>query len=187
MASIEKQPTLTGERIYMRGVTELDVDGQYYNWMNDLGVLKFVEARFLENTKENLKETVAVWKDNPNIYFFAILLKENDRHIGNIKLGPIDQNHKFADIGIVIGEKDCWGEGYGKEALNLLTHFAFKELNLHKLTAGCYSNNVASAKLFQKSGFQLEGIRKSHYIFENKYVDAMLFGKINPDKDKEIQ
>ena len=97
-------------------------------------------------------------KDN---IFLAIVLKDNKKHIGNIKIGPINWYHRLAEIGIMIGEKDCWGKGYAAEAISLLADFAFSKLNLHKLTAGCYEQNQGSLKAFQKAGFEVEEVKKS--------------------------
>ena len=82
--------------------------------------------------------------------------------------------------------EDCWGNGYASEAISLLTDFAFDTLNLHKLTAGCYEQNMGSLKTFQKAGFEIEGVRKQHCFSNGNYADAILLGKINhTEKDDE--
>lgn len=177
--SPEAEIIIRGKRIYLRKVTESDVDGPYYKWMNDPEILRYLEARFLKNTKDNMRKTVADWSSNPAILFLAIILDKDGRHIGNIKLGPINKRHQFAEMGIIVGEKDLWGKGYGTEAIELLSEYAFKQLKLHKLTAGCYANNGGSIKIFKKAGFRVEGIRKKHCLCEGEYVDTMLFGKVN--------
>jgi RimJ/RimL family protein N-acetyltransferase len=171
---------IEGARIYLRPISVSDVDGPYYKWMNDPEVTRFLEARFSKNTKPAMKEFVASALKNPDVLFLAIVLKDGDRHIGNVKLGPINRQHTYGDVGIIIGEKDCWGKGYATEALKLLSDYAFKTLGLHKLTAGCYAANVGSAKAFLAAGFEQEGVRKGQYISDGKYVDALIFGKANP-------
>jgi len=67
--------------------------------------------------------------------------------------------------------------------------YAFKRLNLHKVTAGVVAIHDASIKAFQKAGFEIEGVRKKHCFFNGKYVDAILLGQINPverDNGKDI-
>jgi [ribosomal protein S5]-alanine N-acetyltransferase len=115
----------------------------------------------------------------------AIILNDEDRHIGNIKIGPINQIHRFADIGLLIGERDCWGKGYATEALRLVTNYAFKTLNLHKLTAGCYDGNKGSEKAFIKAGFVVEGIRKKHCYCYGVYVGSIIFGLLNDEENAE--
>ena len=116
-----------------------------------------------------------------NNVFLAIVAREGDRHIGNIKLGPIDWLHRTGDIGILIGERDCWGKGYAAEAIALLAEYAFGTLNLHKLTASCYEPNQGSTRAFTKAGFEIEGVRKQQFFCEGRYVDLVLLGRVRDE------
>jgi [ribosomal protein S5]-alanine N-acetyltransferase len=165
---------LTGQNIYLREVRISDVTESYYRWMNDPAITQFLESRFYPNSIDSLKEYVKSKQTDSTNVFLAIVIKENHRHIGNIKLGAINRIHRFADVGIIIGEKDCWGKGYASEALTLVTKYAFDTLNLHKLTAGCYEMNQGSVKAFQKVGYYIEGIQKSHFYYQGAYVDAVV-------------
>lgn len=118
--------------------------------------------------------------DHDNV-FLAIVLKADDRHIGNIKLGPINWLHRFADVGLIIGEKDCWGKGYASQAIRLISDYAFKVLNLHRLTAGCYAANMGSAKAFLKVGWRQDGLRPRHFYCAGEYVDAIMLGITRED------
>lgn len=170
---------IDGGRIFLRPITVSDVDGPYHRWMNDPEVTRFLEARFSKNDKPSMRKFVQDALTNPDILFLAIMLKDGNRHIGNIKLGPINRHHNHGDVGIIIGEKDCWGRGYATEALKLLSGYAFSKLGLHKLTAGCYANNAGSEKAFLAAGFVQEGVRKGQYLCDGKYVDALIFGKVS--------
>ena len=170
---------LVGERIYLREVRPSDVNENYYRWMNDPEVIQYLESRFHSNSRESLKAYVQIYDGDTDTIFLAIILKEKEQHIGNIKLGPINWYHRFGDIGIIIGDKEYWGKGYAAEAISLLSEHAFKNLNLHKLTAGCYKPNEGSLRAFEKAGFETEGVRKKHCFFNGKYVDAILLGLLN--------
>lgn len=167
---------LEGDRVYLREVRISDVGENYYQWMNDPEVTRYLEARFYPNPVDGLREYVASKLGDRNNVFLAIVLKESDRHIGNIKLGPINWIHRFADVGLLVGEKDCWGKGYATEAIRLITHYAFNTLDLRRLTAGCYDANRGSAKAFFNAGWQQEGLRKNHFYCNGSYVDEILLG-----------
>jgi len=171
---------LVGKRLCLRDVRLSDAGGAYLQWMNDKEVLKYTESRFQPYSKERLCSYIETINKDSDFVFRAITLEESGRHIGNIKLGPIDWNHRFGDIGIIIGAKDCWGKGYAAESIRLLAEFAFTSLKLHKLTAGCYAVNSASVRAFEKAGFTKEGIRPSQYLSEGQYVDLVFMGLINP-------
>ena len=101
-----------------------------------------------------------------------------NRHIGNIKIGPVDWHHRVGDIGLLIGEADCWGQGYASEAISALAAYAFANLGLEKLTAGAYAPNVGCIRAFERAGFKREGIRRSQCQFENNRVDVVLLGSV---------
>ena len=174
---------IKGERIYLREVRPSDVNENYYRWMNDPEVTRYLESRFYPNSMEGLREYVAGKLGDRDNVFLAIVLKDGDRHIGNIKLGPINWIHRLADVGILIGEKDCWGKGYATEAIRLVVDYAFRELNLHKVTAGCYDANQGSVRAFLKAGFTQEGVRKSQVYCDGQYVDTILMGIIRSGWD----
>ena len=163
---------LEGERIYLREVRASDANENYYRWMNDPEVTQYLESRFYPNSLESLREYVASKTGDREEVFLAIVLKDGDRHIGNIKLGPINWIHRFADVGILIGEQDCWGKGYATEVIRLVMHYAFSVLNLHRLTAGCYSLNQGSAKSFQKAGFVVDGVRRHLFLLQGRKPHA---------------
>lgn len=173
---------LVGERLYLREVRRCDVNETYYRWMNDPAVIGFLESRFLPNSMERLLEFVDEQRSKGAL-FLAIWLTGEDKHIGNIKVGPIDWIHRRAEVGLLIGEKDCWGKGYAAEAIRLVAAHAFRGLNLRRLTAGCYADNLGSIRAFEKAGFAREGVRKAHFFHGGGYVDEVLLGLIRDPAD----
>lgn len=126
---------LKGNQIYLRRLTEDDATEKYVSWMNDPEVNQYLESRFVTHTIESTKAFIRS-VTNDNNYQFGIFLIETNEHIGNIKVGGINHNHKYGDIGFIIGEKAYWGRGIATEAIKLATDFAFNELHLHKLWGG---------------------------------------------------
>ena len=169
---------IEGKNICLREIQISDAKKNYYNWMRDPEVNQYLESRFEKWSVRRLKNYVKEIKINRDNFFWAIMLKETGRHIGNIKLGPINRKHGFADLGIIIGEKPYWGKGFATEAITLVADYAFKKLKLNKLTAGAYANNIGSVKAFKNAGFLIEGIQKSQYLYNKKYVDGVLLGCI---------
>lgn len=171
---------LMGDRIFLRNVRLTDADGPYLEWMNDQEVVAFTESRFHRHSAEELRTYVENINADDHYVFRAIILRETGRHIGNIKLGPIDWHHRFGDLGIIIGAKESWGRGYATESIRLVANYAFSTLKLHKLTAGCYARNVSAIRAFQKAGFAQEGVRPGQYLSDGRYVDLVLLGLLNP-------
>jgi len=177
----EYLPYLQGELIYLREVRPSDVNEAYYSWMNDPEITRYLESRFFPNDMESLEDYVSKRQKDPNDIFLAIVLKDTDRHVGNIKLGPINWIHRLADVGVLIGDKDSWGKGYATEAIGLVARMAFHNLNLHKLTAGYYADNKGSERAFLKNGFLIEGKRRAHRFSNGVYVDTVILGLLRED------
>jgi RimJ/RimL family protein N-acetyltransferase len=173
-------PVLESDRLQLRPLTFADVTEAYWRWMNDTEVTRHLECRLQTHTLESLREYVSRFQNDPDNLLLAIVLKRGEHHIGNIKLGPVNWTHRFADVGLLIGAKECWDQGYATEAIRLLRRYAFEEVGLHKLQAGCYDTNPGSARAFQKAGFVKEGHRRAQYLCEGGYVGQVLLGCINP-------
>ena len=171
---------LAGKRIHLREVRLFDVNDDYYRWMNDPEVTRLTVSGYRSYSKEVLEEYVKEKLNDKNTIFLAIVLKEDSRHIGNIKLGPINWQYRRGDIGLLIGEKDCWGKGYATEVIGLVCKYAFDTLNLHKLTAGYFEGNEASCKAFKKNGFEIESTSSKHSYYDDKNVNVTWMALFNP-------
>jgi [ribosomal protein S5]-alanine N-acetyltransferase len=172
----EKIASSLGNRLYLREVRTSDVNEKYYRWLNDPEVNCYLETRFVPRSIDNIREFVHRLDSNVDEPFFAICLLDSDAHIGNIKIGPINWIHRNADISLFIGDKENWGKGYATEAINLVTDFAFQTLNLNKLKASCYADNLGSAKAFEKAGYEHEGLLRGHVISNGREIDVIVFG-----------
>lgn len=85
---LNKNVIIEGERIFLRILTEKDASDKYCSWINDLEVNKYLESK--KATVRDLIEYIRVRFNDPNCLFFGIFIKSNNKHIGNIKLEPID-------------------------------------------------------------------------------------------------
>lgn len=152
----------------------------YVSWLNDSVTTQYLECRFQQPfTVEGVKAYVNEIKAKSSVMLFGILFKEENCHIGNIKL-EINQHHSSAEVGIMIGNPHFRGLGLGYDALSLVVTFAFNVLNLEKITAGCYSVNLASRAIFEKAGFRVEGCLRSEYkVSDWQRTDKLLLGLSN--------
>lgn len=172
-------PILESDNFYLRNISLEDCNENYLGWMNDSEVNQYLESRFTTHTLDSLKNFVSSMNSSENNILFAIIDKESDKHIGNIKLGGIHPVHKYADIGLVIGDKNYWGRGIATNAISLVCKYAFDELNLRKVFAGVYENNIGSIKAFKKCGFKKAYIKKDTYFFNGDFIDAFVFELYN--------
>ena len=170
---------MSEDNIQIKLIGPDDVTEKYVRWMNDENVVQFLESRWQTYTIEDLRDYVRNIVRNPNDFLFGIFLENDGNHIGNIKIGNVNKIHRFGSLGLIIGERDAWGKGYGTEAIRHATSYAFNNLNLNKLIAGIYLNNIGSTRAFKKAGFREIGVLKNHRFCNGSYVDEILLEKIN--------
>lgn len=89
----------------------------------------------------------------PDGLHFAVVLKAGERPIGTCGLSGIDRRQGRAEAGIVLGEGDTWGHGYGPEALQLLLAHAFDVLGLRRVVLHVRATNLRAVRAFAKVGF----------------------------------
>lgn len=164
---------ISGPRLHLRSPRPADVTDRYVGWLNDPEVNRCLEIRFTPHTKDSVRGYLDKMAADEENVFLAIVLNDGDVHIGNLKIGPINRAHRFADIGIVIGEKGSWGKGYATEAISLATRLAFETLGLHRLEAGAYASNMGSAKAFLKAGWKEEGREAAKWDDGGRFVDGI--------------
>lgn len=171
--------TRTEYRLDIKTLDEDSLSNQYLTWMNDPVVLKYTESRWLKYSLDDLKLFVKNINSSPKDNLFGIYIIETSKHIGNIKIGNINSQHKFADLGFIIGIKEEWGKGYATEAIKLAVDYAFTQLKLFKLTAGVYANNLGSIKAMKNVGFEECGKHIKHCLVNENRVDVLILEIIN--------
>ena len=152
---------------------------KYLGWLNDLEITKFLEVG-PNYSEDELKNYLKLIEEN-NFYSWAIITKDDNSHIGNIKIDPINSKHKFAEYGILIGDKNAWGKGYAKEASLAIINFCFSKLLLRKINLGVVEENYKAVELYKKIGFEIEGHHIKHVKYNNKYYNSYRMAIFNPN------
>ena len=169
-------------RLVLSCLDSVQVTDAYREWMSDPEVTRFLETRFSTPDLDSLRDYVSAMRDSKNQYLFGLFLLDTGAHIGNIKLGPVSSVHRRAAIGLIIGDKTAWGHGYASEAIAAVTDWAFTELNLDKLSAGSYQSNQGSIRAFQRNGYRIEGIQRSHVqLADGGRDDVVVLGRTRTD------
>jgi RimJ/RimL family protein N-acetyltransferase len=170
---------IEGRDILLRRVTLSDVGEAYCRWMNDEEVNRYMQTQYESQTHEDIRNYVTKVSDDRTNFFMAIIYKPELRHIGNIKLGPVNIRHRRGEVSLFIGEKELWGRSLAQQAIELIRDFGCNTLQLHKIKAACYSNHSRSARAFEKAGFVLEAVLRDEFLHRGEYVDQLCYAYIN--------
>jgi ribosomal-protein-alanine N-acetyltransferase len=169
--------SLFSKRLFFRTLTKKDVGEKYLNWLKDNKVTRFLETRFENQTKKEIITYVKKSIKSNDTLLLGIFLKDQNIHIGNIKICSISWHHKHCTLGILIGDRQAHNQGYATETILRISQFCRNRLKMQKVCAGLYKNNIASKKAFKKAGFIVEGVQKQHWKEQNKRVDGLLMAK----------
>lgn len=157
---------ICGKSVSLRMVELSDCVQYYLDWLNDEETNRYLETRWERQSIEKIKNFVDSMRKSTHSYLFAIIFR--NKHVGNIKLGPIHPIYKFADISYFIGDKNCKNKGVATESVKLLVNFAFKKLNLNRLEAGVFEQNVASQKVLQNNGFIRDAVLRKRVFLKRR-------------------
>ncbi|MGL4913964.1 MAG: GNAT family N-acetyltransferase [Romboutsia sp.] len=163
---------LIGNKVYLSPIDRNDYV-KYTQWVNDMDVaigMTFANMLIDEEAEKNSLDRLSKAPFN-----FAIILKETNQVIGNVGFPKLDYINKLGEVGIFIGDKESWGNGYGNEALSLLLDFGFNLLNLNNIYLKVYSFNRQAIKCYSKVGFKEVGrLREAKIIGCNKYDEVCM-------------
>jgi len=151
----------------------------YYRWINDFEVTRY----YLDTPRPQTLEERAAWYErmsagNQHDIDFLIYELATMRPIGRVGLEEISYQHRRASFGILIGEKDCWGKGYGTEATRLTLDYGFRLLGLHNIMLSVSSANTAAIRAYKRAGFQVIGVRREwrrdgDAVLDNIFMDCL--------------
>lgn len=163
-----------GDRIYLSNFVQSDVP-TLTAWFQQLEVTAYVGMQGTSFVVEQEQ----LWYDSyvkpsETVQHFAVIDKQTHRLIGNVSLMDIRQIHQRAELGIVIGERDCWGKGYGREATRLMCQYGFVFRNLHTIYLWYVSYNERARKSYEAAGFRETGRIPQARLFNGKRYDDVV-------------
>jgi len=164
---------MVGERCYLSPCAPEDAE-KWAKWDNDLEVaLPLGDEAYTPFPLQKSKEIVAdVIRSQDHV--FGIVDLETDELIGRCMLFDLDWVNRRAMLGIVIGEKAYWGQGYGQEAVRLLLDYGFNLLNLNSVMLGTFAFNQRALHCYERVGFKVIGRRRQARIVAGIKYDAIL-------------
>lgn len=122
-----------------------------------------------------------------DLYYFAICARTDDRLIGKAILQWLDWTNGQGWIRLGIGAAEDRRRGLGSQALQLLLHFAFAELNLYRLSALVPEYNEAAVHLLRKFGFLEEVRRRQAVERDGRRWDLLTFGLLRPEWESQVR
>jgi len=166
-------PALIGKKIYLRSALPEDyiLIHQWFNASDPQSqTCHFVKIMTPDERVKKMKERVNPEDEGR----FVIAAKDDHRLVGNISYFHLNMLNRACEIGYLISP-DERGNGYAREALQVLINYLFLELNLNKVYAQTASFNKASIKLLESLEFKLDGTLRQHHYFKGDLYDDLVY------------
>lgn len=155
-------------------------------WTVDAGYMQIRTAEvprplskmYLKKLYEKIEKRM---DESGNFYYFTIRSRTDDRLLGFVQLDWISWSNNAGSITIAIGAPQDRGQGYGTQALKIALEYAFRELNLHRVTAWVPEWNAGALRFFQRAGFVIEARRRQAALHQGKRYDSFVIGLLRPE------
>ncbi|MCA0983934.1 GNAT family N-acetyltransferase [Halobacillus yeomjeoni] len=112
-------------------------------------------------------------------FVFVIVDKQMEQIVGNIELNIKDWDG-VGELGFII-HHEHWGKGYGTEALQLMLDYCFFQQNLHRVSAHCLPENVASCRVLEKVGMVKEGVLRQEILLNGTWRDSVVYSVLKDE------
>jgi RimJ/RimL family protein N-acetyltransferase len=170
---------IKGKIVTLRAVEESDIK-TLHTWANDTDTQNIMGNIHFPSSMDYHKEWFNKLKSDHLNQRFAI--EVSNELIGLSSIINIDWRNNHAWHGIMIGNKDIRGKGYGIDAVMATMRYAFDELHLERLDGAMIDYNEASIFFYcNKLGWKKEGIRRNYYFTKGKYWDQIIVGVTKED------
>ena len=176
---------LEGKTVYLRPFEREDLP-LMQAWMNDPEIRGITG----EVAPSNRLQTEAYFervKNDESRAWFMIVRKDTGQVIGETGLLRMFHAWRTTDMSIIIGEKDCWGKGYGTEAMLLMLDYAFGYLSFHRVAIGVVGFNERALRFYEKIGFKQEGVQRDGYYYNPRFHDFVMMSILEDEYRERYQ
>lgn len=173
---------IIGERVRLRAVERDDLP-RFVHWLNDPEVtagLTLVTPLSLAQEEKWFERVLAGPPENAPMVI-EINTPRGWESVGNLGLHSVNWRDREAELGIFIGEKAFWNQGYGEEVICLLLDYAFWQLNLHRVFLRVHADNPRAVRCYEKVGFVHEGRMRQACYNKGEYVDVLVMGVLRSE------
>ena len=152
-----------------------------FEWINDRDLVLF-NAPFHPTHEASHLEWLRGLAKRHDLVAFAIRTRPSRRLIGVCQLTAINRVSRSAELQIRIGEASARGKGLGREAVEALLDFGFKDLNLHRIALQVFATNTRAIKVYEAAGFRHEGTLRDAAFIDGRFVDVRVMAILKGDR-----
>lgn len=174
---------IKGKNVTLRALEEEDLP-LYHKWGNDPEIWTLLGGWHFPTSLADTRRWWEAAANDPLNQRFAVDVPELG-FIGTANLVDIDWKNNHAFHGMMLGDKDIRGKGYGTDTIMTVMRYAFEELHLERLDGSMIEYNKASFRVYcDRCNWQIEGTQRNWYFRHNRYWDRVLVGVTRGDYEE---
>jgi RimJ/RimL family protein N-acetyltransferase len=169
---------MVGKKCYLSPIDENDAE-KYTEWLNDYEMTKYLVG--LDPVNINANKMKEILESAAKDHNYSIIDIETNEIIGDCGFEGINHLNQTSEVGIYLGNKNYWNNGYGTEALSLLLNYGFKTLNFHSVFLQVVSFNERAIRSYEKIGFKFIGKKREAILRGTERHDMIYMDILHND------
>ncbi len=171
-----------GKRIRLRAPERSDIP-RFVTWLNDPEVIAGLMVWLPMSLADEEGWFERMMKSPIEEHPLTIEIHQGDAWmpVGNCGYHNLNWRCRSAEVGIFIGEKACWNQGYGTETMRLLLQHGFTTMNLNRIALDVYETNARAIRSYEKAGFVHEGRKRQAMYKDGRYLDVIIMSVLRSE------
>jgi len=168
-------PILCTKSLILKKMTLKDAE-DLFEYASDPEVTKYITwapHKSIDDSIDFLKSVLRRYENN-EVSEWGIVYKENNKFIGTCGYVLWVPVHSLAEIAIALSG-EYWGKGLMTEAVKEVIKYGFEKMNLNRIYARCFMENIGSQKVLEKVGMKFEGILREQMFIKSKFSDMKIY------------
>ncbi len=166
---------IRGQLIHLRPIEREDLP-TFVRWFGDEEIMSYIIPHWPFSMAEEEAWFERVTKSETDKVF--AVCTTGGKLIGTLGLHGINTRNGSAELGIVICDKECWGKGYGTDAVRTMLRFAFEEMRFHRIQLHVHEDNARAIKAYEKCGFVREGVVREQTFRGGRWTNGYLMSTL---------
>jgi RimJ/RimL family protein N-acetyltransferase len=174
---------ILGKNVRLRALERGDLP-RCLRWVNDPEIIRYTSINIpfsYEKEEQWLNQQSELSAAQGQNLAIEVIVGSDWVHIGNTGLFGIEPIHNAGEFGIIIGEKEYWNKGYGRETAKLMLKHGFEDLNLNRIYLKVFVDNLRGIKAYESAGFVKEGVMRQAMYKNGKYNDIVLMSVLHSE------
>lgn len=165
---------LLGALVRLRAAEPRD-SSLLHAWFNDSEVTRFIASRYPRPSSKS-REAVDASATSYSRAGFTVQRATDGVPIGWVELRDASSEDRTAEVDIAVGDKTCWGMGYGTDTMRTACRFGFEVMNLERIQLEVFLENKPAVRSYEKVGFRHEVTARDAQFRFGRYWDIAVMG-----------